>query len=820
MKYFLSLFLSILCLRSFSQEIPEAGHFKVIGKVVDSASLSPLPYATITLYRRNNSHPVNGALTDSTGNFKITDLSEGVYKIAVRFIGYQSVVIDGVILNKKALNVGAIHLAPSLKVLEQVTVTTPQKLIENDIDKIVYHADKDITSQGGVATDVLRKVPMVSVDVDGNVEIEGNSSIRVLINGKPSTMFGANLTEALQSIPASQIKDVEVITLPGAKYDAQGSGGILNIILKDNKAKGVSGNISITTGSRLQNGSARIDYRRNNFGINAAFSGHTMIRSTTQNHLERLDFDTTGMPADHLLQNGSGSLLRQGYDFRVGFNWDITPRDNFSGTFDHDHFGINNNGSLRQQEIFFNSTPESDIYRSTQNNFNEYSSEIDLSYQKKFHHKDQELDALVTYNPGRNTAFFLDNEFDSSLNTLTSAAKSNDPGKDNETIASVDYTQPIRKNTKLETGVKGTYDLIASNTAYDVWNNYSKSYLSDSSRSNDFIYHQNVLAGYVSVTSKLFNFLDVEAGSRYERTNLNAVFSAARQNIFPGYNTLVPSAIVSHTFRNKQILKLGYSKRIERPEFRDLNPFINASDPTNITTGNPTLGPEIHNRIELGYSTHIAGKAMMSITLFSNRSAHDIQPYIVYYPSLAVGDTTYKNVAVTTRENIGVEENMGMNLFVTYSLNNKIDLRSNIFIFDKNITNRFIPGNSFNSVDYRLNLNMTYQFTPQFVGEFFGYFRSRRTEIQGKYPSFSIYNIAFKKMIFHKKGSIGLTATNPFGKYINQRSELSGQQFTLTSSRQIPLRSFGLSFTCNFGKIQYKKSGQNDQMMNAGDNSY
>ena len=206
-----------------------------------------------------------------------------------------------------------------------MTVTAPRGLVENKIDKLVYNAEKDITSQGGVATDILKKVPMVSVDVDGNVELQGNANILFLINGKPSSIFGNNLTDALQSIPASQIKSIEVITSPGAKYDAEGTGGIINIVLKDAKLKGINGNISLTAGSRLQNGSLNLNARKGSLGLNAFFSGNAQLSSTTINSSDRSSIDTVGQTHSELIQNGSSAFTRNGYESGLGFDWGHQP---------------------------------------------------------------------------------------------------------------------------------------------------------------------------------------------------------------------------------------------------------------------------------------------------------------------------------------------------------------------------------------------------------------------------------------------------------------------------------------------------------------
>src|SRR5450432_3051725 len=269
----------------------------VSGKVTDAISKVPIDYASVSIFTNGSKKPVNGGTTDNKGVFSIDDIDTGSYKLVIDFIGYQPDTVSIVINNKMTIvKLNDIVLSKKANTLETVTVVAQKPLIENKIDKMVYNAEKDITAQGGVATDLLKKIPQVSVDADGNVELQGNANIRFLINGKPSSIFGNSLTEALQSIPASQIKSIEVITSPGAKYDAEGTGGIINIILKDNKVQGVNGSINTSIGTRLENASVNLNVRKGNIGLGGFFSGSERINSTTINTTDKQTYDAAGNP--------------------------------------------------------------------------------------------------------------------------------------------------------------------------------------------------------------------------------------------------------------------------------------------------------------------------------------------------------------------------------------------------------------------------------------------------------------------------------------------------------------------------------------------
>jgi hypothetical protein len=236
---------------------------------------------------------------------------------------------------------------------------------------------------------------------------------------------------------------------------------------------------------------------------------------------------------------------------------------------------------------------------------------------------------------------------------------------------------------------------------------------------------------------------------------------------------------------------------------------VNASDPKNLSTGNPTLSPEIANNIDLTYSKSFEKGAALNIVGFYHRSDHDIQPYITYYPTYTIGDSVYTNVSVNQPLNIGSENNYGLNIYGSVPIGHKLNVRSNISFFDRYITLGGLP--SVNSFNYRANLNASYQVSNTLIMEFFGDFNSSRNEIQGKYPSWTSYNFAFRKQIWNKKGSIAFTTTNPFSNYVNQATAIKGQDFTLNSVRQIPYRSFGINFTYKFGRLEFKKEKEKDK---------
>ena len=812
-RIFITSILILLSLFTKSQQI-----CKIIGNISDSVSAKPIEYATITIFLQGNKKPLTGTTTEVSGNFILDALSEGIYKIVIESVGYQPLILNNITVNKSAnpINLKHLLLAKKLTMLQDVTIVAPSGLIENKIDKIVFNAEKDLTSQGGVATDVLKKVPQVSVDVDGNVELAGNASIRFLINGKPSSAFGSNITDVLQSIPASQIKSVEVITNPGAKYDAQGLGGIINIILKKSNVSGINGNLSLTAGTRIENGSFNLNAKKENFSINAFISGNARLNSLTPSTSNRLSNDTLAKINTQLYQQGNYHFKRHGYQTGMGFDWTYNKKNSLSGSLSYNNFD-NSGAGLIEQSTIKKEVSTGNIFsdissiNNTQNSFLFYNVDASLNYKKTFNKEDQELEISINSSKGNNHTKLANNQMLVPQDSLYYGTQSNNPATEHETEIKLDYTQPIKKNINLGIGSKLNIADINSSSNIFRFQPSTKNYLFDNSLSNNLTYNQKVYAFYSELSFPVAKIFDAKIGGRYERTVINSFFSNAQQQSSQrGYNTFVPSIFLIKKLNEEQTIKLSYSKRIQRPNYEDLNPFVNTNDPKNISAGNPYLLPEIGHRFELSYNRNLQKIGSFMINLFYRINDQDIQPYIVYYPILKVGDSSFTNVALSTKQNIGSERNAGINLFADFHITPKLNIRSNWFMFQRHTINALNPGFSVNSFNYRLNINAGYQFTPTLAGEFFGNLNSARNEVQGKYPSFTSYSIALRKQFWGKKGSLALTTSNPFNKYVNQRTSLYGPNFTVNNLRQVPFRSIGINFTWKFGKLEFKKEKEND----------
>ena len=350
-KYLVSFLLVAFSVSAFAQSAPVLkGNGQINGIVLDTDTKSPIEYATVILYSKGAKNAIGGATANEKGIFKISDLPNGIYKIDIEFVGYKTISVDNIEIDNAHLNVNinTIALVKSKSTLAEVTVKSSAKTIDNKIDKMVFNAEKDISSQNGVATDLLKKIPMVSVDIDGNVQLAGTSSIRFLINGKPSVAYGSNINEVLQSIPASEIKTVEVITNPGAKYDADGLGGIINIVLKQNKTKGYNGNISTSIGTRIENGSINLAARNNNFGASLFIASNARLLAATPLTAYRKTVDSINKTYNYLQQDGSSDVKRQGMHSGLNLDWTYLKKNSFNASFGLNGFGTDATGANNQ----------------------------------------------------------------------------------------------------------------------------------------------------------------------------------------------------------------------------------------------------------------------------------------------------------------------------------------------------------------------------------------------------------------------------------------------------------------------------------------
>ena len=760
---------------------------KISGVVVDTLTNEPVGFATISLRKSGRDKIINGTLSEDDGRFTFEDVAPGAYDIELSFIGYSTITIDSVSTTKKKpdLNVGKIFLRPTDYLLDEVEVTAQRALIENKVDKIVFNAEDDSSIAGGDATEVLRKVPLLSVDLDGNVSLRGSQNVQILINGKPSGMFSTNVADALKMFPADQIKKVEVISSPGAKYDGEGSAGIINIITKKENVEGVAGTINASAGNRQNNVNGTLNVGKGRFGFttngsvyysNPVDAGNTFTRTSDAGEvLYSLD--------------GITRTSRLGFSGSASAFYDINAYNSINASARLRGFSSDRDGTSAGDFGFFTFDRIS-IGDQLNSGY-----DVNLDYTRTFESKEKR--ELVFAGQISGNVQNQDNTVTDILATgeiFRDDILQND-GDNVEITAQIDFVEPLGKGAKLEAGVKTVIRNIDSDSRF----------VPDLGRSNLFQYDQDVYAGYLS-----FNFvvgkLNFVTGARYEHTDIRGDGSDVSQAFTNRYDNILPNIAVSRSFKNFRTLKVSYSQRIQRPSLFFINPFRNITDIGNVSQGNPLLDPELVHQIEVGYNTKILGFSIFGTGYYRKSTSLIEQITTLVNPielGLDIPTTEEGQISYTTYQNVGENNSVGINLFTSRTVG-KFTIRGGGDVFTYDATG-IVNGQELSNFawSYRLFTNGDFSFSKSLKADFFGFFQAPRFTLQGENPSFSIFGIGFRKEF--KDWSLGIRIIEPFFERKNFDSDIQGDGFRQVSSFSLPFRSFGLNFRYKFGKVDFKE---------------
>lgn len=777
---------------------------KITGRVVDSLTQEPIGYATVYLTSpRMKGKEVNGNITEDNGKFKLENVKMGVYDLHIAFLGYSEKIIKGVELTpeKPDEKFDDIFLVTDNILLSEVEVVEEAPLVETKIDKIVYNAEKDVTNAGGDASDVLRKVPLLSVDLEGNVSLRGSQNIRILINGKPSGMFSGSVADALKMIPADQIKNVEVITSPSAKYDGEGSAGIINIITKKKQVQGFNGSVRTSVGTRQNNGNLSLNAAKGRLGFNANTGFWYSWPADGINIFERQEFDDQGLLFSTLNQSGITRNSRIGFYGRVGAVYDINAYHNITSSVNFRGHRFDRNGNI---ESFFTPDVRELLVEATGRNTD--GNTLRSGY-------DWNTDYIRTFKDAPGREFSLSFQLNGDISEVkTDIARSGNirnfnllerqfnDGDNKEYTFQTDYVHPFNETVKLEIGAKSVLRRIDSDYTYEIFEEDIASYRIDPGRTNFFHYEQDVYAGYASFSFNLPNEIGIIAGARYENTDIKGDFESQINPFDNGYGNLLPSLIISKKLKQFQSIKLSYNQRIQRPSLFFINPYREDSDRRNVSFGNPKLDPETVHQLEAGYNTFVKGIVFNMAVYY--RHTQDLIESIL--------DVDEDGISFTTYDNIGTNNSIGANAFASATIKRIWTIRGNfdIYTYDAESTRPDLQLDN-KGIMYNAFLSSSLNFKNGLKGEIFGFFRSPRRTLQGENPSFSMYSFGLEKELFKKRGSIGIRVVEPFQDNKKFTTELRGDDFYQFSEFEIPFRSFGINFNYTFGKLDFKaKSGR------------
>ena len=794
---------------------------RIIGVAKDLKTGSPVGYATAALYKTGSEVSIAGAVADGNGVFYITGFALGTYELQLSFLGYETVKRSITVNTLEVdLNLGEIALSDEGVALQEITVQGQRELIEERVDRTIYKAENDRTTAGGDATDVLRRVPMLSVDLDGNVSMRGSANILVLIDNRPSAIAASSIADALRQIPADEIKAVEVITSPSARFDAEGTSGVINIVTKKNNLQGMTLNVNSAAGWRGSNLGLQGSARKGKMGFSLGGfgrSGYNILGSFENKQVTNL-------------ANGSVSTTQQSADterseifgrYNFGVDYEIDAYNFITGAV---NFGIRN--SENSQYNFLTQNSLNDVLRAQQNREintldNSNSVDVSLNYTKTFEKKGKELSFLTLYSNNNRDNSFTNTLFEENdLESIFSRLKNVNPSKNEEFTLQVDYVNPINeKGTQIiEYGAKNILRKAYSDFSYFLAQGPTGVYeaLPDPTLSNEFSYDQNVTAGYLSYTFQLLKNYTLKPGLRYEYTTINADFKTDFKAEIPSYGTLVPSINASRKLKNGNMIKLAYNRRIQRPSLRFLNPNIEASNPQQLSQGNPELDPELTDNYELGYSTFIKGTTL-NFTGFYRNTTGSIQ---------AIRNVREDGIIFTSFENIGREQAVGTNLFFNVNINNKFSLNGGMDLYysmlDNGLTDpKFAAQNEGMVVSGRAFGN--YTLPKDWQIQLFTFARGRQVQLQGSSGGFAAYGLNFNKQFKEKRGSFGFGAENFLMKEMIIRNEIVTPSIVQNSTSRLQNLNFKINFNYRIGKMSLdqrpkkRKSITNDDLKDGGE---
>jgi hypothetical protein len=766
----------------------------VKGIAIDSAANKPLGYVTVALYDTTTKKSVRAGLTKDDGSFELKAQAGKSYQLILASIGFKNKTIN---ISGKDLevNVGNVLLAASSKELNEVSVTAVRPIMKQEVDRISYDVQADPESKALTALDMMRKVPLLSVDANDNIKLKGSGNYKILINGKESAMVAKDPSDVLKAMPADNIDKIEVITTPPAKYDAEGLSGIINIITKRNADQGYNANISGRYNSifgpglyghaSVKQGKLGVSLFagvNHNNGYNAGFGNTQTIfggQSTTQTGYGSNQFHNFFSSAELSYEIDTLHLLTGSFELFHG-NSDQT-NSQFSNTQNYD-------GSVAQQ-----------YEQQAVANSSFQGLDATLNYQIGFkRNKDQLLTLSYKFSYSPNTVY--DNDvFSQRLNDYESQQPNfflnNNAGERAHTIQ-VDYAQPFKTIT-LEAGGKAILRSDFSNFQRSDLDSATNQYALNPLYTNDFNYQQDVYSLYNSYQLKMDKWTG-KAGLRLEHTNVNADFISANSAVSQNYNNLIPSVSIQRSFKTSSI-NLGFTQRIQRPGIYQLNPFVDNSDPKFISTGNPKLRPELNNTFELNYSNFSSNSFTAGLSYqFSNNSIQNVS-------SLAIDSTannTRDTVTKTTYQNLGSNSTLGLNLNANFTITKHLSLSLNGFISKvwlrgtyngQFYQNSGIQGNAFGNAGYKFDSGYR-------IGIDAGFF-SGGINLQGKSSDFIYNSFVLTKEFLKKKATISLVANDPEVKYHNNTSTTTTPQYYQSSYNQDIYRTFAVRFSYKFGKL-------------------
>jgi hypothetical protein len=760
------------------------------GSIVDSTSGKPMAFATLVVQNSKTKTSIRNFLTKEDGSFEISLADSLDYLLVIAFTGYNNKVIS--IKKGQSDDLGKLGLAPSGKQMKEVTVVAVRPVIKRELDGITYDVSADAEAPVLDALDMMRKVPLLSVDASDNIKLKGSGNYKILINGKESALMAKNPSDVLRSMPATNIERIEVITTPPAKYDAEGLAGIINIITKKKIDEGYNIGVNARMNSIWGPGiNLNGTFKQGKFGL-SGYMGYNVRHSQTNAVGGEQDFFAD---KSSLIQNGTNTTAAHNAYGNLEMSYEFDTLNLLTGSLEF-YSGKYSQDGNQLTSSYDSNNALTQAYRLMSDGNNHFGGlDAALNYQLGFRKdKNRLLTISYKYSYSPNTQD-INNTISDTVNFYLPAYLQNNHAGNKEHTIQVDYVHPF-KTVNLEAGAKTILRNNFSDFETSNYNDVTKEYEANPAQTNDFNYDQDIYSVYNSYSAKWAKW-NAKAGLRLEHTTVRADFVSSSSTVDQDYNNLIPSVSVQRNFKGSN-LSLGYTDRISRPSIYQLNPFVDESNPNFISTGNPNLQPEVNHTFELNYSTFSKNSVTAGISYaFSNNSIQTVT-HLQTVSSGSLQDTT----TVTTFENLGSNKSLGLNLNINFTSvkNLSISLNSQLsHVWLKGTYNdQFYKNDGFTGNAF---LNMGYKFGNGYrVGFDAGYF-SGDINLQGKTSAYIYNSYVFSKTFLNKKLTLSAVMNNPYSQFFTFRSYTTTPDFYQSTYNDIFYRSFALRVNFKFGKL-------------------
>lgn len=804
----------------------------ITGKVIDKETKEPLEYATVSFFSQAENKIVDGIITDANGDFNLK-VAEGIYDINIEYISYKTIKLT----NKNIiqdLNLGVIELQIDLEALDAVEVIAERTTVEIKLDKKIYNIGKDLTTAGGTVSDALNNVPSVSVDIEGSISLRGNENVKILINGKPSAMAGFGDTNVLSQLPAEAIERVEVITSPSARYGAEGTAGILNIILRQKETLGFNGSLNLTAGNPDNIGlSANINYRTEKFNLFSNF-GFRYFNSPRNSFNDTEYFDriinnvSTAPEYERIREDAEVERLNRNYNASFGMEYFLSKKTSLTGSVFY-RYGEDRDTALNNSDRFNGGSIVEQTLRTEKQNEDGNNYQFALNYITKFNNEGHELTADVQFEKGSEEQFTYINEdyiiTDQSNPEPFQIEKVNEIEDEKESLFQIDYVLPIGEDARFEAGYRGNFENSIKDYTLEQEDINTNTFFVNDTISNVFDYTENVNALYTQYGTKFgeFSFL---LGLRLENTQLKGKINSRLSDAeleesfgFPidtdfnkNYLGLFPTLNLIYNLSggeddSEESITLGYNRRINRPRGWFINPFPSRSSRTNVFQGNPNLNPAFASAFDLGYLKRW-DKLTLTTSVYYQHETNSFERV-----QENTGEQTSDGIDIirTIPVNLSTNKRTGAEFGVLYNPEKWLRLNSSFNFF------QFKTEGEFNGVDYGAkNTSWFARFSSKVTlpskidWQTNAFYRGARQNAQSETDGIFSLDLAFSKEIFNDNATISLNVRDLLNSR-KRKSLTTTEFFERYSENQWRQRQINLSFRYRFNQQKKRNERGNNQ---------